>query len=58
MIFEPTIPVFERVKTVHALHRAANAADFRVEYLSGTSFLFRHHGHIAFDVPTGLLPIE
>jgi hypothetical protein len=28
VVFEPTIPVFERAKTVHALDRAANVIGY------------------------------
>jgi hypothetical protein len=30
--FEPTIPVFERAKTVHALDRATTMIDYNIQY--------------------------
>jgi hypothetical protein len=32
MGFEPTIPVFERAKTVHALDRATTVIDLKITY--------------------------
>jgi hypothetical protein len=33
-VFEPTIPVFERMNTVHALDRAATVTAYIYEYLA------------------------
>jgi hypothetical protein len=58
--FEPTIPVFERAKTVHALDRAAtvigllyslgnNEVDINLD--SKTYYIHRrHHSHFALEL--------
>jgi hypothetical protein len=40
--FEPTIPAFERAKTIHALDRAATWWDLLVSYKSGNALLVNH----------------
>jgi hypothetical protein len=46
--FEPTIPAFERAKTVHALNRATNVIGLNAGILTKTKFDFES----AFAFPT------
>jgi hypothetical protein len=50
--FEPTIPAFERVKTVHALDRAATV----IGHLSGTGLIITGYENISFRPTTVLFP--